>query len=187
MGKRKLSEKELQTKRDKYKEDMLHPEKRKAIQQQKREYHQKRYADIKADPVLWANHLEKQTKWRKENTELTARATIRYRLRSPERWLWNQARKRALVKKFEFTIKLEDVVIPECCPIMCVKLEYIPGGYYDYSPSIDRIDSTKGYTKDNIQIISSIANRMKWDATKEQLLTFCKGVLALEKESQATC
>ncbi len=44
----------------------------------------------------------------------------------------------------------------------------------------DRIDSANGYTKDNIQVISSIANRMKWNATKEQLLTFCKGVLSLE-------
>lgn len=60
------------------------------------------------------------------------------------------------------------------------KLQYIPGGYSDYSPSIDRIDSTKGYTKDNIQIISSIANRMKWNATKEQLITFAKGILSLE-------
>jgi hypothetical protein len=59
-------------------------------------------------------------------------------------------------------------------------MQYIPDGYSDYSPSIDRIDCKRGYVKDNIQIISSIANRMKWTATQEQLLTFAKGVLALE-------
>ena len=38
------------------------------------------------------------------------------------------------------------------------------------SPSIDRIDSTKGYTKDNIQIISWRANRIKNDSTPEELM-----------------
>lgn len=59
-------------------------------------------------------------------------------------------------------------------------LEWIPFGYHPYSPSIDRKDSSKGYIKGNVWVISSIANRMKWNATKEQLLTFCQGVLSLE-------
>ncbi len=101
--------------------------------------------------------------------------------------MYKQAKARAKLKGHDFTLTIEDVVIPEKCPIMGVKLEWIPYGFNPYSPSIDRIDSSKGYTKDNIQVISSIANRMKWNATKEQLLTFCKGVSALEKESQAAC
>lgn len=43
------------------------------------------------------------------------------------------------------------------------------------------------FVPENIRVISTQANRMKWDSTKEELITFCKGVLALEKESQATC
>lgn len=44
-------------------------------------------------------------------------------------------------------------------------------------PSIDRIDSTKGYTKDNIQVISSKANTMKSNASVEELRMFAYWVL----------
>lgn len=94
--------------------------------------------------------------------------------------MWKQAKARAKLKGHEFNLEITDIVIPEYCPIMQEKLEWIPYGFHPYSPSIDRIDSSKGYTKDNIQVISSIANRMKWNATREQLITFCKGVLSLE-------
>ena len=104
----------------------------------------------------------------------------RSKINNPEKWLLKQARKRAADKNLAFDLTLEDIVIPQRCPIMDVPLQYIPHQYSDYSPSIDRKDSSKGYTKNNIWIISTIANRMKWNATKEQLLTFCRGVLSLE-------
>lgn len=40
--------------------------------------------------------------------------------------------------------------------------------------------TTQGYIKGNIWVISSIANRMKWNATKDQLLQFAKGIISLE-------
>jgi hypothetical protein len=49
----------------------------------------------------------------------------------------------------------------------------------DFSPSIDRIDSTKGYIKDNIQVLSFLGNRMKNSATPDQLLTFAKNIISL--------
>ena len=36
--------------------------------------------------------------------------------------------------------------------------------------SIDRIDSTKGYEKGNVWVISGRANRIKNDATPEELM-----------------
>lgn len=39
-----------------------------------------------------------------------------------------------------------------------------------YSPSIDRIDSTKGYTKDNIQWLTHSANCHKYNKSGEQII-----------------
>lgn len=43
----------------------------------------------------------------------------------------------------------------------------------NWNISIDRIDSTKGYTKDNIQLLCGIVNRMKTDLTTNELLILC--------------
>lgn len=44
----------------------------------------------------------------------------------------------------------------------------------NYKPSIDRIDSTKGYTKDNIQLVCVIANQAKSDLTHTEFLDMVK-------------
>lgn len=185
MNRKPLTEEEKQKRREQYAEQIKNPELKKALANARRAWHQANYQRIKDDPILWAKRLETTQKWRKENPDKTSVATIRSRLRNPEKWLWNQARKRSLDKGLEFTLLVSDIIIPDTCPIMGKKLEYIPKGFHEYSPSIDRIDSSKGYTKDNIQVISSIANRMKWNATREQLITFCKGVLTREEGSSA--
>lgn len=69
---------------------------------------------------------------------------------------------------------LEILDIPDACPVFGFPLNYEGTGEQgftrgDDSPSVDRIDSTKGYTKDNIQIISWRANRIKNDSTPKEL------------------
>jgi hypothetical protein len=39
--------------------------------------------------------------------------------------------------------------------------------------SIDRINSDLGYTKDNIQLVSAMINRMKSDLTSKEFIDFC--------------
>jgi hypothetical protein len=87
--------------------------------------------------------------------------------------LINASKQRAKDKYREHTITVEDVkaIYPKdgCCPIFGIKLEFNSAGFRETSPSIDRIDSTKGYTPDNIQIISWKANRVKGYATLKEL------------------
>ena len=79
------------------------------------------------------------------------------------------------VTKTERLEILESISIPDYCPVLGIKLNYdgndkSPGWTrQDDSPSIDRIDSNKGYTADNIHIISWRANRIKNDSTPEEL------------------
>ena len=42
--------------------------------------------------------------------------------------------------------------------------------------SLDRIDSNKGYIKNNIQFVSVIANYAKNEMTNEEMIYFCKEV-----------
>jgi hypothetical protein len=86
--------------------------------------------------------------------------------------LFRSAKKRALKKGLEFNIELKDIHIPRKCPILKVPLICSTR----YSPSIDRIYPDKGYIKDNIAVISTLANSMKANATPNELLIFSKNI-----------
>lgn len=91
--------------------------------------------------------------------------------------LFINAKSRARKRGMEFTIKLSDVMIPDYCPILGIKLNRVAEKYWsDNSPSLDRIDNNEGYVKGNIQIISALANTMKNKATPSQLLAFANWV-----------
>ena len=55
------------------------------------------------------------------------------------------------------------------CPILGIPLRLDNPATSDDSPSIDRVDSTKGYTEDNCCVISHKANRIKNNGTIEEL------------------
>lgn len=94
--------------------------------------------------------------------------------RSIEYKVFHRAKARAQQKGLDFDLSVEDINIPIECPVFKKPLSV---GDPNWAPSIDRIDPTKGYTKDNIQIISNKANRMKSDASPEELKNFCAWIL----------
>ena len=89
--------------------------------------------------------------------------TIEYRL-------WKSSKKRSEDKGWEFNIELSDIKIPKICPLLQIPLtKHSTRERHFDAPSLDRINSTKGYTKDNIWVISHRANQIKNDATIEEL------------------
>ncbi len=103
------------------------------------------------------------------NYQAKRRQNFEYRLQM----LLNASKQRASLKNREHTLTLEDIktLYPADgkCPVFGFALEFNNKGFRDTSPSIDRIDSKKGYTRDNVQIISWKANKLKSTATVEDL------------------
>jgi len=93
-----------------------------------------------------------------------------YKQSPTESKILHACRKRAKDKGLEFTLKLEDIVIPSHCPMLGIPLHPTSGqAAHANSPSLDRLDPRKGYTPENTQIISHRANTIKSNATPEEL------------------
>ena len=69
----------------------------------------------------------------------------------------------------EFSIELDDIIIPKKCPVFGFDLKREDRETWMCAPSVDRIDSSKGYIKGNVTVVSRRANILKRDATVEEL------------------
>ena len=86
--------------------------------------------------------------------------------------LWSQLKNSAAQRNIPFDLKptdIDEIGIPVSCPVLGIPLFFHRQKVQDDSISFDRIDSTKGYTVDNIIVISYRANRLKSDATLDEL------------------
>jgi hypothetical protein len=110
--------------------------------------------------------VENMTPEQQERRRLQAAES---RARRPEKVLFNAAKSRAKRKGIPFAITEEDVIIPDVCPVLGIPLIKGQKIFTDNSPTIDKIDNTKGYIKGNIQVISYRANALKGDGTIQEL------------------
>lgn len=129
-----------------------------------REYYQKtkeqnKEKKNKISREYYYKHKERLTEKRKEKYK-----------NKIEYYLWLGARSRAKRKNIPFSITVNDIILPEKCPLLGITLCVNSNSYQNSSYSLDRIDNTKGYTKDNIWVISNRANSLKKDASLEELL-----------------
>lgn len=126
--------------------------------------HKRRFCDSCVKARTYARHL----RWRRENPEKYARNMNYWRLKNPAESLYLKAKSRAKRRGIEFNIDKEDVVVPDICPVLGIKI--IPGStaVNRNSPSLDRIDNSKGYVKGNVAVISHRANHLKNSGTIEE-------------------
>jgi hypothetical protein len=68
---------------------------------------------------------------------------------------------RAKRKGWEFSITEADITWNTVCPILGIPLNYTNSAQLDDSPSVDRIDNSKGYIPGNVIVISWKANNLK--------------------------
>jgi len=99
-----------------------------------------------------------------------------WRVNSPAEYLLSGAKQRARRGGLPFDIDATDIIIPECCPLLGLRLVPLGGKRTDATPSLDRINPVRGYIKVNVWIISWRANRLKNDATVEEIEAMVTGL-----------
>lgn len=117
-------------------------------------------------------HVIESTRLRRSTDEGKAREKEwrnRRRRNNPLVRIVQEAKVRATKRGLLFSITAEDLSIPDVCPVLGIPIGMTYGARSDNSLSIDRIDSKKGYVEGNVRIISWRANRLKNDATLDEL------------------
>ena len=94
-------------------------------------------------------------------------------VRNPEKRMLRAAKGRARREGLPFSLVISDIVIPTYCPVLGIELKLSkrdgPKDSWHSSPSLDKIVPALGYVKGNIVVVSMRANRIKCDATPEEL------------------
>jgi hypothetical protein len=133
-----------------------------------------------AKPENKAKQLAWNKKWRDANPEKSAvlnrAAMVRSRERNPARYLWHCAKARAKKFGIPFDLTVEDIVVPERCPVFNKPMKQRTG---PWSPSLDRINPKGGYLKGNVAVICRRANQIKSDATRAEILRVARWLKSL--------
>ena len=126
---------------------------------ERREYRRLKKIEKRSDP----NYRELE---RSRDTEKISNNSNSYK-----KSVLRAAQQRAKIRGLEFNIGLEDFDIPKLCPLLNIPLQNHIGEsvLQDDSPSLDRIDSSKGYIPGNVWVISNKANRAKNNLTLSEL------------------
>jgi hypothetical protein len=95
-----------------------------------------------------------------------------------------KAKERATQRKVKYEINYAYMIsiFPKdmICPVLGIKMSWV--GERDTTPSIDKIFPNKGYVEGNVVWVSTRANRLKQDATPEEMMKVAKW---LKKQEQS--
>ena len=141
----------------------------KAYKQENKE-HIKAYQQAYREANREVLRLKANLRYHQNREEILTKEKATHRA-DPRRQMLSNSKTRASRKGLEHTLRLEDIVIPEVCPLLGIRLQVGDGCVCDASPSLDRINPAKGYTPENTWIISNRANRIKTDATPHELIS----------------
>lgn len=126
-----------------------------------------RLAKLEANP-LWLHRRENRKRlW----AGMSREEFVKDDLRAEQARRVSNKKSEAHRRGVEFNLGWADIEWPTHCPIMGVELNYFSDRSCNKnnSPSIDRVDPSKGYVKGNVAIICYRANRIKNDGTAEEL------------------
>jgi hypothetical protein len=127
-----------------------------------------RVREQRKDPIVQARLSATNRKYHAANRERRHAQHQVWREKNAARILFNGAKTRARKQGLAFDLTLADEAIPERCPVFGLVLQVgvgRGGGPGHNSPTLDRIDPSRGYVRGNVAVISHYANFLKSKAT----------------------
>ncbi|CAB4196923.1 hypothetical protein UFOVP1290_443 [uncultured Caudovirales phage] len=156
----------------------------KILQERKAYYSNNRDKCLLKNKEDYINNKEKYLKYKKEyysdHRDFYSDLEKKNRKENPKKYMWKAAKKRAKEKNLPFNISIDDIVIPDICPILGLTLEFGSIEHRDNSPSLDKIIPELGYVVGNIKVISFKANTLKRDGHIEDF----EKIIAYIKENK---
>ena len=97
--------------------------------------------------------------------------------------IYTRIKSRAKLNNIPFNLEIEDIVVPQHCPVLGIPIHSVYGGgtNQNNSPSVDRINPKGGYVKGNVRVISNRANLLKSNASIEELRLVLKDLEGIKK------
>lgn len=128
---------------------------------QKERYYKERARLLEDDNLAWRyklNQALKGTRRRSKIKDSYNDLDLEFLM-----YLWNKQNGKCAITGLDMTYKFYE-------------------GRVNTNVSVDRIDSSKGYTRDNVQLVCMAANQMKNDLSMDELVYMCEKIIALERE-----
>jgi actin-related protein len=169
--------KERKLARQKVRSKEYREENKESLRQKHKEYYEKNKERIAK------KESQRRSEQYRSNPKQNLAKQKEWKINNLEKYLVQGAKQRAKKYGLPFDITYKDIVIPECCPYLGIKL--VPFSEWS-SPSLDKIIPELGYVKGNIQVISTKANTMKNNATQAELVRFAQAILSMNTGRKAT-
>lgn len=114
-------------------------------------------------------HARARYRRQSESIKIKESARRKRKYQCPIARMLKNAKNRSSVKGLTFSISKKDILIPDICPVLGIPLVIGSGQVTDNSPTLDRIIPALGYIPSNIRVISHRANRLKCDASVDEM------------------
>lgn len=142
-------------------------------------------------PEVREKRLARQKVYSEENKEVSKQyLKDYYKSKKGRAKSMMKTAKRRSSKFSEETDLTEDYILDilenqDYCSVTGLKFDYEQQSKYKcnpMAPSIDRIDSTKGYRKDNVRMVIWQYNLMKGEMSDDDLYLICKEIISAREE-----
>lgn len=128
-------------------------------------------------------------RYRERNPNADREAHKRLRENKPAKYLMHRVRARARREGLDCDITEEwiEVRLPDGCEVTGLPFDFevgTPGKQNPWTPSVDRKDSSKGYTEDNCQLVVWAYNCAKGTWDKETVMEMAEALLSHEADPE---